>query len=111
MRARTPAIVVMALALLFSSVAAPADTYPKNPNLDVLHYRFELLLSDASDRISGVATVQVRFLADGVADFELDLIGREPGSPTGMAVDAVEEVLGDGSRMLRSISATSPTAC
>ncbi len=108
MRVRAPAIVVMALVLVGSSVTAPADTYPKNPNLDVLHYRFELLLSDASDRISGVATVQVRFLADGVADFELDLIGGEPGSPTGMAVDAVEEVLGDGSRMLIGESPNEP---
>ena len=62
----------MALVLVFSSVAAPADTYPKNPNLDVLHYRFELLLSDASDGISGVTTVQVRFLTDGVTEFELE---------------------------------------
>ena len=65
---------------------APADTYPKNFDIDVLHYRFELALSDESDRIEGAATLAVRFLADGVEAFELDLVGTASGSSSGMLV-------------------------
>lgn len=50
------------------------DTYPKNPNIDVINYIFKLEVSDATDEIVAEATVDVRFLADGIGELRLDLI-------------------------------------
>ena len=100
MRARTLGAAAMVLALIGAAGPAPADTYPKNFDLDVLHYRFELTLSDASDRIGAVTTVQVRFLSDGVEGFELDLIGPAAPGGTGMTVESVAELLGEAPETL-----------
>jgi aminopeptidase N len=59
------------LILLATSLAA--DTYPRQPAIDVLHYRFGITLRDDSDEIAGDATIDVLFLKDGVAGFDLDL--------------------------------------
>lgn len=69
------------LLLLFTS-ASFADTYPRQP-IDVIHYKFALTLSDATDEIGGEATVDVRFLVAGTTSFMLDL-----ASPS-MAVNGV----------------------
>lgn len=53
-----------------------ADTYPKNPDIDILHYAFHLTLSDESDLIRGQATVQVQFKADGIDQLRLDFIRK-----------------------------------
>ena len=81
--------------------AGGADSYPKNLDIDVLHYDFELWLSDAGNRIEGVTTIQVRFVTGGVDGFAIDLANERPaeegtGTPTvGMAVAAVEELRGE----------------
>lgn len=60
---------------------------------DVEAYRFVLHLSDASDRIEGMATVDARL--DGTCALQLDLVGkREEGS--GMVVNSVERRPTDG---------------
>ncbi len=51
-----------------------ADSYPKNPKIDVIDYVFKLELSDSTDEIAGEATVDVRFLGEGVSEVRLDLI-------------------------------------
>jgi aminopeptidase N len=56
------------------SAKAFLDTYPKNPNIDVINYVFKLDLSDSTDEIIGEATVDVRFLVDGITELRLDLI-------------------------------------
>lgn len=53
-----------------------ADTYPKNPNIDILHYIFELTLSDDTDLIRGTATVRVQFKTDGMDQLRLDFIQK-----------------------------------
>jgi aminopeptidase N len=55
------------------SASAFLDTYPKNPNIDVINYIFKLELSDTTDEIVAEATVDVRFLSDGIAELRLDL--------------------------------------
>jgi len=78
------------LLLGFGATGARADTYPRQPGVDVEHYRFALTLSDATDEIAGEATVTVRFVRDGVTTFVLDLAsaaGRTDGR--GMTVTAV----------------------
>ena len=68
---------IVGLALLMSSVTvAVADTYPVDKSVDVLHYRFELTLSDSTDEINGAAAVRIQFLGDGVREVRLDLIKR-----------------------------------
>lgn len=50
------------------------DTYPKNPNIDVINYVFKIELSDNSDEITGEATIDVNFLVAGIQELRLDLI-------------------------------------
>ncbi len=64
------------------------DTYPKNPNIDALNYAFRITLSDATDEIVAEATVDIRFLADGITRVRLDLINRGTDG-RGMAVSGV----------------------
>jgi aminopeptidase N len=75
---------------VMSPPSAPADTYPKNPNIDALNYAFTLELSDTTDRIAGELALDVRFVGPGVRTVRLDLIGTsaELGGK-GMTVSAV----------------------
>jgi aminopeptidase N len=59
---------------LFNCFNAFADTYPKDPRIDIINYTFNIHLSDSSDMIRCETTVDVRYLADGVAVLRLDLV-------------------------------------
>ncbi len=66
------------------------DTYPKNPQIDVINYIFKLDLSDKTDEIVGEATINVRFLSDGIRELRLDLVKASGElSGKGMSVSAV----------------------
>lgn len=66
------------------------DHYPRNPNIDIIHYTFQLTLSDSTNIIKGTASVTVKFLKDDVTGFYLDLIGKkDEDSETGMEVESV----------------------
>ncbi len=73
--------------LILCASLAFADSYPRQPAVDVLHYTFRIALSDASDEVTGQATVDVRFLEDGVTRFVLDLTSVKDGK--GMTVTEV----------------------
>jgi len=62
------------LFLCISSVYAQ-DTYQRNPDADVQHYRFDLTLNDNSNEILGESLVSVKF-DKGIDTFALDLIGK-----------------------------------
>jgi aminopeptidase N len=62
------------LVIFAFSLVVFADTYPKNPNIDVINYIFKLELSDNTDEIAGESTIDVSFLADGIGELRLDLI-------------------------------------
>ncbi|MEQ9209048.1 MAG: hypothetical protein RLN96_04275, partial [Pseudomonadales bacterium] len=64
----------IALILFISVNYSRADTYPKNPNIDIINYTFRIQLSDATDVIVGEATIDVRYLAAGVQSLRLDLV-------------------------------------
>ena len=68
------------LVLAAAAGSARADTYPRQPGVDVLHYTFRLALADDSDRIEGEATVSAR-LADGTGEVFLDLAPPEARCP------------------------------
>jgi aminopeptidase N len=75
------------LAGLLAASFLGADTYPRQPGIDVQHYVFRLELGDASDAIRGETTVTVRLRQDGVPRVVLDL--ATPKDDKGMSVDAV----------------------
>ena len=54
-------------------VSAQADTFPRQPGVDALHYVFRLTLGDDSNEVRGEATVNLRFVADNVREVFLDL--------------------------------------
>ena len=74
------------VAVALSAATAAADTYPRQPGVDAVHYVFRLTLGDASDDISGQTTVTLR-LAAGVTEAFLDLASAAGGK--GMTVSAV----------------------
>jgi aminopeptidase N len=73
--------------LLFVATAAFADPYPKNPDISVSHYVFQLELNDSTEVISGNASVTIRFRKP-VSSFDLNLIGKAGGA-TGMEVTSL----------------------
>jgi aminopeptidase N len=86
------ASIAIALALATLPPGARADTYPRQSGIDVEHYVFRLVLTDASDEIRGEASVDVRFLAAGLDRVVLDLAGRTAArGDRGMLVSAVTE--------------------
>lgn len=77
----------LCLAAAGAALPAAADTYPRQPGIDALHYVFRISLGDASDAIEGEATVRVRFASDGVGELFLDLASASGGK--GMSVASV----------------------
>ena len=53
-----------------------ADNYPRNYSIDIIHYAFELKLSDETDEISGKATIRVLFKTNDIRQVRLDLINQ-----------------------------------
>jgi aminopeptidase N len=78
-------LAAVGLALCVSLVFA--DTYQRQPGVDVQHYVFGVTLSDESDEIVGETTVTVRFVKDGLTEFWLDLASAADGK--GMTVSEV----------------------
>jgi aminopeptidase N len=84
-------LTVLALALPAAAQFPEAPVGPDGyrPGVDVQRYAFDLTLTDASDRIEGVATIDVRFTSDTLTVLPLDLVATTGG--TGMTVSAVTE--------------------
>jgi aminopeptidase N len=68
---------------------ALADTYPRQPGIDVRGYVFRIELKDDTPAISAEADVDVAFKADHVRELWLDLIGPSADGKTGMTVSSV----------------------
>ena len=68
------------------AATAGADTYPRQPGVDALHYVFKLALDDGSDAISGEATARFRIVSASKEVF-LDLVSASAGK--GMTVKDV----------------------
>ena len=78
---------IIAVAALLIPLTAAADTYPRQPGVDVLHYIFRIGLTDQSSEITGETTITVKFLRDAVAELNLDLTSMTVA--TGMTVQSV----------------------
>ncbi len=79
-----------ALALLcgLAGQAAWGDAYPRQRQLHVSHYYFQIVLTDSSNEIVGQTTVDLQYLASGVTHFYLDLVQKRPDGK-GMTVTSV----------------------
>lgn len=78
--------------LLLTASRTQADTYPRQPGIDIVHYAFKLTLRDDTDVIDGEAAVTFRVVKDGVATLTLDLVQpNEAVKDRGMTVSAVSE--------------------
>ncbi|MEI8097773.1 MAG: hypothetical protein WCG74_03015, partial [Sediminibacterium sp.] len=81
---------ILAIILSSSSLYSFADTYPKNYAIDILHYAFELKLSDNTDVIIGKTTISVLIKTANVKQIRLDLINQtEQRLQKGMVVSSV----------------------
>ena len=63
------------------------DPYPKNPNIDILNYSFELHLNDSNNIIYGEANISLN-IKPSEKNVRLDLISQN-NSGNGMAVKKV----------------------
>lgn len=82
--------ILACLATVLGSAAwVSADTYPRVEGVDVLEYVFRLTVSDESDAIEGVTTIEVEFDGEGRSELPLDLVGPSPDGKTGMTVVGV----------------------
>lgn len=77
------------VALLTGSAYVAADTYPRQPGVDAVHYRFSLSLSETSAHVEGEAHATFRVVSP-VEAIELDLVGPSGSAAAGMRVSAVD---------------------
>lgn len=78
---------------LLKALPAYADNYPKNLNIDVLHYKFELKLSDDTDEIIGKTNIRIFFKKDGLDKIRLDFVNQTAALQNkGMVIDSVYEL-------------------
>ena len=75
------------LLLLLSFSLLSKDPYPKNPNIDILNYSFELHLNDSNDVIYGEANIKLKLKPDE-KQIRLDLISKTKENK-GMSVHEV----------------------
>ena len=80
---------IAAVMLMAPGAPAAADTYTRQPGIDVQQYIFRIELKDGTRVISGQADIDLVFKTDGVAELFLDLIGASADGKTGMTVGAV----------------------
>ena len=79
-------IALIAVAACLAASSSRADTYPRQPGLDAIHYVFRLTVGDSSNEITGETTVTLKAVAP-VTDVALDLASAAAGK--GMTVAAV----------------------
>jgi aminopeptidase N len=84
---RTRPIAATVLLATLTPASAVADTYPRQPGVDAVHYVFRLTVGDETDAIEGETTATFRFVAPAVGEVFLDLAG--PAQGKGMAVTGV----------------------
>jgi aminopeptidase N len=76
--------------ILLVAVNLYGKDYPKNENIDIRKYSFELTLHDSIDVIEGRATITI-FFKKQVNDFELDLVNKDAkGAGMEVATVAIE---------------------
>src|SRR4249920_32461 len=83
---------LLRIGLALCATLAFGDNYPRQPGIDAQHYLFRVTLSDDTDEVQGEATVDLRFVNEGVTQFALDLTSAKDGK--GMKVSQVTSAAG-----------------
>lgn len=78
---------IITVVLLFNGFIYASDPYPRNPAVDVQHYKFKIEVSDAANKIAGEAELTIKFTR-ATKQFYLDLVG-ESGRASGMKVSSI----------------------
>lgn len=73
-------------AVVLFLLAAPcikADMYPRQPGIKILHYTFDVTVSDATDEMVIKDTIDLQVLSDGIDSIDLDLCNliSQPQAP------------------------------
>ena len=71
---------ILTLLIFICSVAFATDPYPRNPNIDIKQYTFQLEVNDSTDVIAGKASVTILFKKQ-IVDFLLDLANKNTQGP------------------------------
>src|SRR5262245_62164606 len=66
-------MLALAAVAMLASTGLAADTYPRQPGVAISQYTFDFSVTDGSDEIAVVETVQLQLVAAGVSAVELDL--------------------------------------
>ncbi|MEZ4697210.1 MAG: M1 family metallopeptidase [Rhodothermales bacterium] len=75
--ARVAAVLsLLAVTSTLSALAQYRDSYPKNADIDIVSYDFEIGLSDTADSIDGRTTVTALFRGAGEESLTLDLVNK-----------------------------------
>lgn len=94
MRKKSRLFPVLCLLGLVSIAQGTVSRQP-DPSIDVLHYVFDLTLSDETDSITGQTEIRVRFIEDALSTLTLHLIAKDPKEQdepaTGMTVTAITQ--------------------
>src|SRR5262245_22042685 len=85
-RMRSRSAVLAAIFVAGFAFTVSADTYPRQPAVDAVHYRFEFSVTNDSPRIEGETTATLRIVAP-TNEVQFDLKGESAGK--GMAVSNV----------------------
>ncbi|MCB9301763.1 MAG: M1 family metallopeptidase [Lewinellaceae bacterium] len=85
-----PYLLLLTLLTLEFTLLPAQSAIPRLSELDVLHYTFELELSDETGQIKGLATIRIRFLQP-MESFTLDLVAKAEKGENGMTVTAITE--------------------
>lgn len=76
--------------LLLTAMNGYADTYPRNYNIDILHYAFDLQFTDNTDEINGKASISFICKKADVKQLRLDLVNiTDKWKGKGMSVQEV----------------------
>ena len=91
---------LMLISFLAATCVSFADNYPKNPNIDIVHYTFDITLTDETDVIQATATLLVKFKTNGIKTLRLDLTNKSDKlANKGMLV---KQVLSQGKSLVYS---------
>lgn len=84
---------VLLISVFYSETnSALADHYPKNLSIDILHYKFELQLSDDTNEIRGITTITLLFKKEGLDRLRLDFVNQTDSlKRKGMVIESVYE--------------------
>lgn len=85
---RIVGVLFLVVVSVLHAVDARADTYPRQPGVDAVHYVFKLRISDTSNEIEGEMTGTFRILMGTVKELYLDLVAAIDGK--GMTVSGVK---------------------